>query len=79
MISQTHSREHTRISVPSDPPRPYRATHRVDTPGLPPLYCLREQDALEAAAERGGTSAIYLHGRHARTGVETWDFWRTWP
>jgi hypothetical protein len=57
----------------------YRATHRVDTPGLPPLYCLREADALEGAEEREGKSAIYLHGRHARTGEETWDFWRTWP
>lgn len=58
--------------------RTYRATHRVDTPGLPPLYCLREEDALRGAEGRGA-SQIYLHGRHARTGVESWDFWRTWP
>jgi hypothetical protein len=57
----------------------YRATHRVDTPGLPPLYCLREADAIQAAEERGGTSAIYLHGKHPKTGEESWDFWRSWP
>lgn len=56
----------------------YRATHLVETPGLPPLYCLREADALCAAEERGSAS-IFIHGRHAKTGVESWDFWRMWP
>ena len=55
----------------------YRATHRVDTPGLPPLYCLREQDALGAAEERGGTSAIYLHVKDRKG--EAWEFWRMHP
>lgn len=60
------------------PGKSYRATHRVDAPGLPPLYCLTEADALHGAEERG-SAAIYMHGRHAKTGVESWDFWRTWP
>lgn len=67
----------------ADPPphsgRTYRATHRVDTPGLPPLFCLREEDALGACEERGGVSSVYLLVRHPRTGAESWDFWRTAP
>lgn len=59
--------------------RTFRATHRVETPGLPPLYALRESDALESAEGRGGTSMVFVHGRHARTGVESWDFWRMYP
>lgn len=64
-----------------DPPRPrtFRATHRVDTPGLPPLFCLREADALRCAEERGVTSSIFLHVRDRSGGREGWEFWRTAP
>ena len=55
--------------------RTFRATHRVDTPGLPPLFTLTADDAVEAA-ERRGASAVYVYGRHPRTGAESWDFWR---
>lgn len=54
----------------------YRATHRVDTPAHPPLYCLREADALGAAEGRAasglGTSEIWSL-------VPEPIFWRTVP
>lgn len=61
-------------------PTNYRATHRVETPGRPPLYCLRETDALDAAGARApATSTVSLLVRDDRRKTESWEFWRTVP
>lgn len=55
--------------------RSYRATHRLDTPGHPPLYALREGDALLAAEQRRPTpSTIYVSDR-----AGAWSPWRGYP
>lgn len=56
-----------------------RASHRVDTPGWPPLYCLRESDALSAGAERAPlVSTVLILVRNA-DGGEEWTPWRAVP
>jgi len=59
--------------------RTFRATHMVLTPGHPPLYCLREDDALRRCEERATPSEVHLCTLDRRTGQCSWGFWRMAP
>lgn len=59
--------------------RSFRATHMVLTPGHPPLYTLREEDAVRVCGERGVPSEVHLCTLDRRTGEATWGFWRMMP
>lgn len=64
------------ISGATTPQGPlYKARIRIDTVGLPPLFCLRDSDAEAALAERGASVVMELV-QHRKTRAETWQMTR---
>ena len=56
----------------------YRATHRIDTPRLPPLFLLRLGDAdrtMHERGEAGGTLSVLVKDRQGR---DQWQLERIW-
>lgn len=62
--------------LPPKKAKTFRVTHKLETPGLPPLFCLRARDAEEEAerrVDRGLRSHCYVMDARGE-----WGYWRSW-
>lgn len=61
------------------PPKLFRATHKIETPGLPTAYALRAADAVDVAEARWKQGKDRSHVYVMATAGSDWLYWRSVP
>lgn len=63
--------------IAPSPTRTFRVTHKLETPGLPTLFCLRVGDVVQEAEQRE-SRGVRAHGYVWDAKRNEWGYWRSW-